>query len=876
MSASTRVLDAPVTAAATPEDTTPREPQVWWARAEVWLGLLILAACCAFIFVQLDPKLLFRNTTPAGGDTGAHVWWPAYLGDHLLPWRLSGWSPDFYAGFPAGQFYFPFPAVLIVVLRTVIPYNVAFKLITALGPLLLPVGAYVFARGLRAPEPTPPALAVAATGFLFFNGDPGQSAFDRNVTFDQHIMGGNLASNLAGEFSFTLALALALCFLGALAWSMRTKRSPWLPAVLLAATATSHLVVAVFAVAGAAVIVLGSPAKPAISGRNALRILAGLVAAVAVVFFATGTLSNVAIAVLVAAAAAVVLATFWPRDTVLRTIAIGSVGTLLTAVWSVPLAATLQYTTDMRYGPITAYGSYMFPWSYLFGVRGALPWQWGAAALITIAVVGGVLGRRRSTLALVVLTALTGLMFLVWSSVQIAPAWNLRVLPFWYLCVFLLMGVGVAELVRGAAWLARRLRARALAAADVGEPRDVAPPRPWLTTRAVGAGTAIALTVVLAVGALINIDHSKDFIPSWVKWNESGYQDLVGQGPGLTKAYPEYKHLIDTVGKLPPGRTIVEGGQVLDHYGTPLALMLIPYWTNSRIPTMEGLYYESSATTPYVFMALATVDGPGNASNPVRGITYKTFASFSLGVRYLQLLGARYFLAHSSASRKAASADPRLKLVATIPTTAQGIAPDVWDIYEVADSPTVAPLPYQPVVVDAPLSSSERTRCRNELVDAGVKPSDIVRVHDWQDCISVPWFNDPAALDRPLVAGGPSSWQHAQPTPARSLPKLPLAPVTVSSVRQTRTGISFHVSRTGVPILVKTSYFPNWEASGASGPYRATPNFMVVVPTGHDVHLTYGTTGAEWLGRLLTLVGLAGLVALVWWGRRSRGARPIG
>ena len=80
----------------------------------------------------------------------------------------------------------------------------------------------------------------------------------------------------------------------------------------------------------------------------------------------------------------------------------------------------------------------------------------------------------------------------------------------------------------------------------------------------------------------------------------------------------------------------------------------------------------------------------------------------------------------------------------------------------------------------------------------------------------------------------------------------------------------------GVPILVKTSYFPNWTVHGATGPYRSTPNFMVVVPTSKDVRLTYGTTTAEWGGRILTLLGVAGIGALVWWGRRNRRGRPVG
>ena len=190
----------------------PRRVRDGFDRLEHWVGLAILAACVVYIFIQLGPSLVLRNTTITGGDTGAHVWFPDFLIDHFLPWRVAGWSNDFYAGFPAGQFYFPFPAVLIALLDVVLPYNIAFKLVTVAGPLLLPAGAYVFARGIRAPRPTAPLLAVAATGFLFFKGGG-----DSTMTFDFHIMGGNLPSTLAGEYSFMIALALSLFFLGTLA-----------------------------------------------------------------------------------------------------------------------------------------------------------------------------------------------------------------------------------------------------------------------------------------------------------------------------------------------------------------------------------------------------------------------------------------------------------------------------------------------------------------------------------------------------------------------------------------------------------------------------------------------------------------------------------
>src|SRR4051812_20914377 len=321
-----------------PGAPAPRSPRVRdvYDRLEGWIGLAILAACIVYVFIQLGPSLVLRNTTITGGDTGAHVWFPDFLIDHFLPWKVAGWSNDFYAGFPAGQFYFPFPAVLIALLDVVLPYNIAFKLVTVLGPLALPAGAYVFARGIRAPRPAAPMLAVAATGFLFFK-DGG----DTTMTFDFHIMGGNLASTLAGEYSFMIALALSLFFLGTFARALDRRGSLWLPAVLLALTFTSHIVVAIFAVFAGVVIWL----------------------------------------------------VIHPLRNFTRIAAVGLVGVFLTAFWFVPLAANLGNTTDMRYEPIGIganpphYLDWMFVSSNLF-----------VYPLALFAIGAGIWFRRRATL----------------------------------------------------------------------------------------------------------------------------------------------------------------------------------------------------------------------------------------------------------------------------------------------------------------------------------------------------------------------------------------------------------------------------------------------------------------------------------------------
>src|SRR4051812_40623619 len=144
-----------------------------WSRAGAmpmsgWLTLAVVAGCVFFVFLQLQPPELFSDTIPTGGDMSAHVWGPAFLKDHLLTkGRLTGWSPDWYAGFPAFQFYMVPPFLVIALLSYVIPYGVAFKLVAVTGCLSLPVVVWAFGRLNRLPFPAPALMAVGATVFLF-------------------------------------------------------------------------------------------------------------------------------------------------------------------------------------------------------------------------------------------------------------------------------------------------------------------------------------------------------------------------------------------------------------------------------------------------------------------------------------------------------------------------------------------------------------------------------------------------------------------------------------------------------------------------------------------------------------------------------------
>jgi hypothetical protein len=293
------------------------------------------------------------------------------------------------------------------------------------------------------------------------------------------------------------------------------------------------------------------------------------------------------------------------------------------------------------------------------------------------------------------------------------------------------------------------------------------------------------------------------------------------------------------------GRAMWEYSDTENRFGTPEALMLLPYWTNGCVDSMEGLLFESSATTPYHFINQAELSqGP---SQPEVGLPYGPL-DVSLGVKHLQLLGVKYFMAETPTVEQEAAADPSLQLVAqTGPWEWNDngtIVHTTWDIYVVRNSALVTPLRNEPVVL------------------SGVKASPA----SWlgppnQPGPSLNWYDDPSRWNVELAQSGPASWPRTPVDHIRAVAK-PVATTRVTSIRQTNSSISFHVSHVGTPVLVKVSYFPNWHADGADGPYRVSPNLMVVVPTSHEVTLTYGRSLGNDLGQALTIIGLVLLVAI--------------
>lgn len=744
---------------------------------EGWISLGIVAACVGFVFVQLGPTNILSNTTPAGGDMGAHVWGPAFLRDHLLPQgRLAGWSPDWYAGFAAYEFYMVIPSLFIALLSYVIPYGVAFKLVAVSGLLTLPVAAWAFGRLNRLPFPVAPLLAVGATAFLF----------DRSFS----ILGGNIPSTLAGEFAFSIGLSFAVLYLGVLGRCLETGKHRGWAAVLLALTGLTHLIPFILALVGTLVWFLVRP------GVARLK----------------------------------VLATTLP------------VAGLLTAFWSVPFLLNHGYMTDMGWERKDQYVNFLFTRDKLDPqLVNSPPINWllaFAAVGVLMSIVFLLVDRQRGGLFWVAITVVAGVGFVLWPNARL---WNARLLPFYYLGLYLLAALGVAYVGRTLAMLVARqpdkpvrgVSATVAVVASVGMllvlgiPLRVIEPGYKLSIPGTDIGVELAWTNPNGSYQLLGLPETSDksFIHGWADWNFSGYEGKA--------AYPEYHDIVATMGQLGEtngcGRAMWEHEDQHDRYGTPMALMLLPFWTDGCIGSMEGLFFEASATTPYHFLNQDELSSA--PSNAMRDLPYvggaPSKAEFDLGVQHLQMLGVKYYMAISDRMIDFAHRNPALIEVASS---------GPWVVFEVSGSELVQTLTNQPAVVGGDHKG-----------------------HGWEDT-AIAWYQDPSAWAVPLATNGPSDWQRVEV--GETPDKTPVNPVEVTNVVAGTDSISFDVSEPGTPVLVKASYFPNWNVSGAEGPYRVTPNQMVVIPTGTHVELTYGRTGIDLGSSALTLIGIVLLVLL--------------
>ncbi len=775
------------------------------------ISLVVVTASTFALLLTLHPDLIFSNNTPTGGDMGAHVYGPAFLRDFLLPhFRLTGWSNDWYAGFPMYRFYMLIPALAVLMVDLIAPYGIALKIIAVIGILAMPICTWLFGKFARFLFPIPELLTLAAVVFLY----------DESFT----IYGGNIASTMAGEFSFSIALSLSVLTFGLFIRALNEHRGRMVTALMLALSALSHGIVLLFVFGGVVLITL-----------------------------------------------------IWQSRRSLNTafVIIGN-AVLLSAFWVLPFLTGHAFMTDMKYEPRPSGASDSF-WKMFFPL--SIYWNIFITLFAIIGFVACVLRRNRTGIWMGVYCALLVVGVIVGreSLPVIGLLWNPRLLPFLYLLRYMLMMIGVYEFVVG---LVRVSQLERLARQALNQESQ----EPLVPIISIREGAKFNMSWIIAMTVLVaavigfrfqelpfgkvttNADgvahynwgpiktklSNDGFVDGWARWNFTGYEGK--------SAYFEYRAVVETMKSLGSddkhgcGRALWESSGELNKYGTTMSLMLLPHWTNGCIGSMEGLNFEAAGTTPYHFITSAAMSK--QSSNPVRELRYDD-NNAGLGVRYLQELGVRYFMAFTQEAIDQANLQAALVEVARS---------GPWVIYQVSNSELVVPLAVQPVIANSNVGDAKER---------------------WLE-IGTSWFQHPEDWAAVPAADGPDSWQHVDVEvdltrregepgassrrvdivlPTQDITVVVSEPVQVTNIVLEDSAISFSVDKIGQPILVRMSYFPNWKVSGAKGPYRIAPNMMVVVPTQKDIRLHYGFTKIDSFAYLLTALGIA--IAILRWRRRS-------
>ncbi len=829
---------------------------------EFWFNTAAVVLTTLYLLLQLTPSAFFYNSLPWGGDSTAHVWGPAFMRDNLLTkGRITGWSKDWFSGFPAFTFYFPLPAMMVVGLGAILGYNIGYKWVMAAGIIGLPVALFIFGRCLRLPFPTPALMAVVGARYLFDHW--------------YNIYGGNLGGVFVGEYSYSISLCFGLIFLGLYWRALHTGKGRALAAVFLWATCWSHILPTIWVAATALAMTLVMMSKD--------RII------------------KVALPVLTS-------------------------GFLLSGLWLMPFQQGIKYTSDFRYDKIPYFRALLFPFLYQCQPSTEFPCSSGAYPypstlvqhmkyVMLLALIGAVIAVVKAHKGALIMV-ISGLICAL--GVAHIPGhlhyWNTRILPYWFLMNYAVAAYALGEIARGVAGAVRHMRSSPRAVAAPMRAGTVLPlfggvaliviagfillgwhtmtlNGPWWIIpiialvafvyvrrhlEAIAPRWPVFAAVPLLMGLVaVSIGVHEDKLPTQVPfntsatpggsapykaWARSNFKGFKGDKAG----WPIYQQLIATMKKYAKkngcGRVFLEypAADKSGYAGGLYALWLLPYWTSGCLGTAQGIYFEGSATTFAYYLTTNSL-----SKDPEQTFRYLPYQpqDITRGVKQARALGMKYIMAFNPETVSGLRFQPGVEEVGPV---------NNFTLFEIADMELVQPLKFLPNVVD------------REIDENGT----------WMS-LAAPWWNK-ADFDPPIAASGPKdwprvSWTYKRPTDIADplkleeygvgwtlgdMTKKPLPEVTVSDVVEGQGDITFTVSEPGVPILVKESYFPNWEVSGAKGPWRVTPNFMVVIPTQRKVHLHYGYSKADIAGHAMTGVGVLGTITLAILGTATIGDLP--
>ena len=681
------------------------------------------------LFLRID--LIFQDNTPTGGDMGAHiVAIDTFIKDFMPNFQINGWSNDWFAGYPLYYFYFPVPPLITFFLNLTFPFGVAFKIMVAMSTILV---VYSFEKLMR--KTSNQFSIYGASAGLFY-------VFTESFT----IYGGNLASTLAGQYSFGYSLAFANLSIFYLIKSKNNFRFP-ISSTFLALSLMSHLIP----------FIIFSP----------------------------------------------IYAFYWlsKKQKLNQKILSISIFLALVSRWSLSMFMNLEYTTNMSYTPFSRLDDLI--------KDDILPIMFILVGLLIFKHKNLIKSKAFNLFDLYIVSSSVLLYFFVPEG----ALWNGRLVSFFNLGIVFIFFKTIEIFVEDLNFYQQGVNSLTILFLGVTIYCLYVFYEKWSTYQSY-LNLYIPIIFLILIYALLNLNNvvvqlnllivsiifsTISFLPHWLNWNFTGYEGK--------NDWNQIESLYTQLENLKPGRIMWEPNSDMNKYGTPMTLMTLPYFTKHT--SMEGLYFDSSITTPFHFIS---VSGLANRpSNPVGGLSYIN-NQFDEGVDYLYDLGIDYFISYTEQIESKAMNSDRLTFL---------FSSEPFSVFEVKSSKVE--LIYQDIEVFSKVNKQEG------ILSSVFRDTNIINF--FQEA-----YENFDELDEKRIVEV-SNKILIQPSNKNDL--------EVTDIKITNKKISFFTNNPGELHLIKVSYFPNWSISNGSGPFRTSPSFMSVIPNQEYVEINFVRTALE-------------------------------
>jgi len=711
-------------------------------------NLFIRVALGSLLLIFLRIELVFTDLLPTGGDMGAHIVPTKFFVSELFNnFKLSGWSQDWFAGYPVYYFYFPLPPIITSLLNFLFPFSISFKTMVLISQVLLVVSIEMLMR-------------KKSKVFSFYGFGVGLLYL---LTESFTIFGGNLASSLAGQYSFTYSIAFGNLSIFYLVKS-KYKFSMEIAALLIGLSALSHLIPFMIYLPIFAFYFLKSDAK----------IYKKISAFLFFLFIAIR--------------------------------------------FSISLFLNLEFTTNMTYTPYTQLSDLI--------KSDVLPFVLGVVIYIF------------TNMSKTSLKAISGFeIYLLSISIYLffygpeSALWNGRIVPFFNLGIiilfFNLLHVDIKNLTK-------KIQGKYPLLLFILLTNSYFMYLYYSKWGNTYSTTTISVILIVLFMFLISTNSENfliyttlvsltfgtlSYLPHWLNWNFSGYESKNN--------WADITTLYEGLDTLEPGRIMWEPNSDLNKYGTPMVLMTIPMFTDHQ--SVEGLYFDSSITTPFHFLTVSGV--AERPSNPVGGLNYIN-GEFDKGFRLMEELGVDYFIAYTSSIKDKANANENFNFL---------FSNEVFNVYSINTEKVE--------LVEDNLYIFESPNFYGRLKNA------VLREGSEQSFFEAAFKSFKDELNYKIIENYDESF--AEPSDKNTA-------LLISDLNIQNELITFKTNKPNQLHLIKVSYFPNWKIKNGLGPFRISPSFMAVIPKDEFVEINFETSNVEKALNLLSILTLFGALLITY------------